>query len=338
MPPSNGDWLIPKEEVVDGGPPPDGIPSIDNPKFKPAHEITYVDSSRLVTAVRIGNKIKVYPHQVMDHHEIVNDNIGQIPYCLTYCPLTGTGIAWERTINGETVEYGVSGKLFRNNLIPYDRKTNSRYSQMQMRAVNGSRIGTNVEPICPVVETTWATWKKLYPNSQVLTTQTGYSRDYGGYTYGKGYLHGDSGTLFPVKYPDHRLPNKERVLGIIAGDTANEDASAKAYVIGDFKNGIELKNDEFDGEKIMVVASADLNLAVSFKRELKDDGTLLHFEAVQDSLPVILRDQEGNRWDIFGYAVEGPRQGKRLTPTKSYIGYWFAWHDFFPNIKIYQPN
>lgn len=332
---SNGDWLIPKDEVVDGGPPPDGIPSIDNPRFKPAAEINYVDSTRLVTAVRVGDTIKAYPHQVMDYHEIVNDKIDQTPYSFTYCPLTGTGIAWKRIIEGATVEYGVSGKLFRNNLIPYDRNTESRYSQMQMRAVHGSRIGTNLRTLWPVVETTWATWEKMYPNSQVLTTDTGYERDYGGYAYGKDYLHGDSGTLFPVKYPDDRLPNKERVLTIIAGDTATTASKAKAYVISGFKGGIQLIDDEIAGKKIIVAASGDLNFAVAFEREL-NDGTLLNFSVVNDSLPVIMEDQEGNRWDIFGYAVDGPRQGDRLASIKSYIGYWFAVHDFFPNVKIYN--
>jgi len=334
MSPSNGDWLIPKDEVIDGGPPPDGIPSIDNPRFKPARDISYVDSSRLVTAVRIGDTIKAYPHQVMDYHEIVNDNIGQIPYSLTYCPLTGTGIAWKRIIKGATVEYGVSGKLFRNNLIPFDRKTESRYSQMQMRAVHGSRAGTNLTTI-PAIQTTWSTWKKMYPNGQVLTTNTGYERDYGGFAYGKDYLHGDSEPLFPIKYPDNRLPNKERVLGIIAGDTTTTASKAKAYVISGYKGGIHLVTDEFDGKMIIVAASSNLNFAVAFERRLSD-GTLLDFSRVDDSLPVIMEDQEGNRWDIFGYAIDGPREDDRLIPIKSYIGYWFAMHDFFPDIKIHN--
>jgi hypothetical protein len=68
------------------------------------------------------------------------------------------------------------------------------------------------------------------------------------------------------------------------------------------------------------------------------DGTELNLEPVQDSLPIVMEDQQGNRWDIFGYAVEGPRQGERLVPTLSYTGYWFGWADFFPDIEIYQSN
>ncbi|MDZ7691927.1 MAG: DUF3179 domain-containing (seleno)protein [Balneolaceae bacterium] len=100
-----GDWLIPKGEVVDGGPGQDGIPSIDNPQFSIAADVSYVGENRIVTGIKIGNTIKAYPHQVMDHHEIVNDAVGDTPYCLTLCPLTGTAIAWERIIDGEAAEF-----------------------------------------------------------------------------------------------------------------------------------------------------------------------------------------------------------------------------------------
>jgi hypothetical protein len=330
----NSDWIIPQNEVVDGGPGKDGIPSIDDPQFSIASDITYVDENRLVTGIKVGDTIKAYPHQVMDHHEIVNDGIGDIPYCMSYCPLTGTAIAWERTIDGETVEYGVSGMLFRNNLIPYDRKTESRYSQMQMRGVNGEESGNNLE-LLQIVQTIWSTWKNMYPNSQVLTTDTGFNRNYSGFAYGSGYLEEDSGPLFPRKFQDDRLPAKKRVHGVIEEGNANQNTQVKVYVIDEFGSGINLQIDQFVSNEIIVAGSTDLQFAVSF-RTVIDENTVLSFEPVQNDLPVIMKDQEGNRWDLFGYAVEGPRQGERLTATLSYTGYWFAWADFFPGLKIYS--
>jgi hypothetical protein len=329
---NSDEWLIPEDEVVDGGPGRDGIPSVDEPHYARADTINYYEEERLVVGVKINNTIKAYPHQVLDYHEIVNAKIDDEKFSVTYCPLTGTAICWYRT---NVKEFGVSGLLFRNNLIVYDRSTGSRYSQMQMRAVNGSLSGTNLETI-PVVQTTWATWKSMYPKSLVLTTDTGYDRNYSRDLYGEKYREEDSATLFPVKNVDNRLPSKKRVHGVILGSSVNEESKSKVYVIDDFGNEVNLIEDHF-GDRITVAGSQDKNFAVSFFNKLKD-GTQLRFEPVQDSLPIIMKDQEGNYWDIFGFAVEGPRKGSRLTSTNSYNGYWFAWADFFPNIEIHQSN
>lgn len=325
------EWIISKEEVLDGGPGVDGIPSIDKPQFNDAANISYVDDDRLVVGIRLGNTVKAYPHEVLDYHEIVNDGIDSVRFALTYCPLTGTAIGWERN-----TEFGVSGLIFRNNLIPYDRSTGSRYSQMQMRAVNGPLSGVKVAVI-PVIQTTWKTWKSMYPQSQVLTTDTGFDRNYDEDLYGERYREEDSATIFPIKNRDDRLPAKKRVHGVIEGNLANEESEVRAYVIDEFGTGVNIINDDFADRKIVIIGSTDKDFAVSFFNTL-DDGTELNPEAVQNSLPIVMKDKEGNRWDLFGYAVEGPRKGERLTPTLSYTGYWFAWADFFPRIEIYRFN
>lgn len=330
VPEFSEDWIIPKNEVIDGGPGSDGIPSIDNPDFAPVSEIDFTADHRLVTGIKIGDKVRAYPHQILDWHEVVNDQIGDKYFAITYCPLTGTDIAWNRN---SAAEFGVSGLLFRNNLILYDRNSYSRYSQMQMRGVNGPMSGTNMETI-PVIQTTWETWKTIYPQSEVLTANTGFQRPYEGYAYTKDYLEEDSATLFPVRNGDDRLPRKKRVHGIIRG-TATENTDVRVYVIDRFGSGIHLIEDTFGGFDIIVAGSTDYDFAISYRRELSD-GTELQFEAIQDSFPVIMKDREGNYWDIFGYAVGGPRQGNRLIETKSYSGYWFAFADFFPGLEIYQ--
>jgi len=324
------DWLLPKEEVVNGGVAKDGIPALDNPSFKPTSEIEYVDDERLILGIKIGETIKGYPHQIMDHHEIVNDQIGQQPFSLTYCPLTGTGIAWDRTIEGETVEFGVSGLLFRNNLIPYDRKTDSNYSQMQMRGVQGKRKGERLNTF-QVIQTTWKTWKNTFPDAQVLSSNTGYNRNYSQYLYGKEYLEENSKPLFPIHAESDKVlggrPFKERVYGIFEKDTDIETAQLETFVIDEFGDGINLKRILVGGTNYIVAGSTNLDFAVAFEKELA--GNELEFKAVQDNLPIIMEDQEGNQWDIFGYAVEGPRKGQRLEPALAYYGYWFAFGDFF---------
>jgi len=117
---SSTDWLIPQSEVFDGGPGKDGIPSVDNPNFSAIAEIDFLDPQDLVVAIKAGDEIKVYPHPILDWHEIVNDEINGIPLALTYCPLTGTAIAWKRTINGKETTFGVSGLLYNSNNLPKD--------------------------------------------------------------------------------------------------------------------------------------------------------------------------------------------------------------------------
>lgn len=326
-------WLIPEEEVFDGGPGKDGIPSIDRPNFSSVDEADFIPDERKVLGVKIDDEVRAYPHQILDWHEIVNDQIGDSALAITFCPLTGTGIGWNRTINGQATEFGVSGLLFRNNLIPYDRATDSGWSQMQMRGVLGTHSGRSTETI-NVIETTWSTWKLMYPESQVLTTDTGFNRNYEGYAYGRSYSTDHSNILFPVKNEDDRLEDKVLVHGVIANETADENATARVYELRKFGEDITVIQDQLGGKDIVLVGSSDLDFAASFEPIL-DDGTRLSFLPVQDELPVVMQDQEGNRWDVFGYAVEGPRQGEQLQPTKSYTGYWFAWADFFPGLEIY---
>lgn len=268
---------------------------------------------------------------MLDFHEIINDQIGDQPFCLTYCPLTGSGIAWDRTIDGEAVEFGVSGLLFRNNLIPYDRKTDTYYSQMLMQGVKGERSGEKLETF-QVIETTWSTWKKMFPNSQVLSTNTGFGNlGYQGYVYGKEYLDENSPPLFPINADKKALGGrgyKERVFGIIDSNSDTGITDTQNFVIDNFGSGINLKQTNTRNANYIVVGSASLNFAVAFERELAD-GTELNFQPVQDKLPVILTDDEGNQWDVFGYAVDGPRKGERLTPAIGYTSYWFAWGEFF---------
>jgi hypothetical protein len=176
----------------------------------------------------------------------------------------------------------------------------------------------------------------MYPESEVLSKETGFSRNYEGFAYGANYSTDDSNILFPVENSDDRLSNKDRVHGVISQQPANK-AVVKAYPINDFGDDVNVIHDQVGQREIIVVGSKELDIATSFEA-VAEDGTQLNFEPVQGDLPVVMKDKEGNRWDLFGYAVDGPRNGEHLTPTLSYTGYWFAWADFFPDIEIYRSN
>lgn len=210
---SNDDgWSIPVSSVFDGGPGKDGIPSIDNPKFINVSAVETIQEEDLVIGFKNGDEIRAYPHDILDQHEIVNDEIGSAKIALNYCPLTGTAMAWNRVLNGKTTTFGVSGLLFNTNLMPYDRESDSYWSQMLTASVKGDLIDQQAE-LKQIVEMPWSEWKKLYPNSKVMSRETGFSRSYDFYPYG-GYRE-TTALLFKVDNTDDRIFGKERVAGVI---------------------------------------------------------------------------------------------------------------------------
>jgi hypothetical protein len=314
-------WLVPKDEVLDGGPGKDGIPAIDNPQFVNVAEVQYLTDNDLILGFADGEDIRAYSHPILNWHEIVNDDTQNHSIAVIYCPLTGTGIGWDRMVNNTKTTFGVSGLLYNSNIIPYDRLTDSNWSQLMMRSINGEMIG-NQPNSYSLIETTWKTWRQMYPNSQVLSTNTGFNRNYGHYPYGS--YRSSTHLIFPVNHTDDRLHPKERVLAVFFGNRLI------TFAFDLFDDNLSVVNDEF-----VVAGSRDLNLMVAYRRVL--DGTTLEFSPIQDQLPVIMQDNEGNQWDVFGRAVSGPRQGQSLPDVTQMMGYWFAFAAFYPNLELFEP-
>jgi Protein of unknown function (DUF3179) len=319
-----GDWLIPSNQIYDGGPGKDGIPAISNPDFADNASIDYMKENDLIIGIKIKDGVKGYPHPILNWHEIINDKIADNNFSITYCPLTGSTIALNRNIGGTVTTFGVSGLLYNSNLIPYDRATNSNWSQMKMKCVNGKLEGTDFDYI-HTFETSWKTWKKIFPNAQVVASNTGFNRQYSAYPYGT--YRSDESLIFPIANENNELSLKERVHGIIDDD--------KVYAIrfSLFENGTKLYTKQIGANNYIIVGSKSDNFIVSFFNTLQD-GTTLNFELIENSLPILLKDNKGNKWDIFGFAVEGNRKGEKLVPTKSFIAYWFAWATFYPDVSI----
>lgn len=322
----SGGWLVPVDEVFDGGPGKDGIPALTNPAFVASSQISYMQPTDLIIGVRVGETIRGYPHPILDWHEIINDDPGGRALAITYCPLTGSAIGWDRKVNGAVSTFGVSGLLYNTNLMPYDRATNSTWSQMKLQCVNGTLIGQTPQ-IYPVIETTWETWLSMYPDAPVVSANTGFNRSYGIYPY-RDYRSNNGFLLFPISMDDMRLSRKERILGVRTGNMTI------AYRIGGFVDSVQILNETAESVDYVVAGSAVHNFAVAFNRRT-DDTTLLTFGPKTGALPVIMVDNEGTEWDIFGRGVAGPRAGQQLAPADSYIAFWFAWAVFNPGVEIY---
>ncbi len=321
-PPEIKDWLVPKDEVLNGGPGKDGIPSIDNPQFDQAKDVSSFFDDELVVGIEYNGELHGYPIPILDWHEIVNDKIDDLAIAIMYCPLTGTAIGWERQIGSRVFTFGVSGLLYNSNLMPYDRRTNSTWSQQRMECVNGSRIG-DVPKTFILIETTLATWKKSFPDSKIMNGNTGFDRRYSIYPYGS-YRTNDQ-LLFPVAITDARLHPKERVLSVLINQ------SARAYRFNEQGSGTEVIHDVIEDIDIVVVRSADDNYNTAF---LNPDR--LNFQGLSDKLPAIMIDSKKNLYDLTGKIIEGPDKGASLSKPVSMIGFWFSWPSFYPGIEIYD--
>ena len=202
-----------RERIMEGGPGKDGIPSVDSPAFVGADEAS-VDGGDPVFGLAFGDDVRAYPQSVLVWHEIVNDTVSGVPVSVTYCPLTGTAMGFYR---GDTT-FGVSGRLVNNNLVMYDRANDGRWPQVTGTAIEGGQEGESLREF-RLVWTTMRSWRERFPGTRVLSTETGFARDYGrdpygGYNPRNGYYGRENvATIFPALVEDDRLPEKAVVMG-----------------------------------------------------------------------------------------------------------------------------
>jgi len=202
------------DAVYQGCPQRDCIPSIDRPEFLPTADVDYLDRDDIVLSLTHENITRAYPTRILDRHEIVNDTFGKTPVAVTYCPLCGSGLAFVRVLGGKEVQLGVSGLLFNNDLIMYDRKTESLWQQITGLAIAGPKRGSTLQSL-PVTMSLWGEWKAANPEAEVLALPSK-QQHYRKKTYGD-YDSSDR-LLFPVTDLDARLHVKKVIHGVEIGE------------------------------------------------------------------------------------------------------------------------
>jgi hypothetical protein len=210
---------VPLVEFRSGGPPKDGIPAIDSPRFLPVDEVDFLRPNEPVIEVVVNGQARAYPIQILIWHEIVNDTIAGVPVAVTFCPLCNTALVFERRVQGDVLDFGTTGKLRNSDLVMYDRQTESWWQQFGGTAVVGDLAGTRLERV-PARIVAWREFRTQHPNTLVLSRDTGSERAYGANPY-QGYDDVESPPFFPVANDnDKRLPPKERVVFVDRGNDA----------------------------------------------------------------------------------------------------------------------
>lgn len=236
--------LIPANQILQGGPPRDGIPSIDRPDFIPAANADFLQAKDRIIGIQVNGEARAYPIKILNWHEIVNDTIQGKPISVSFCPLCGTGIVYEAALGGKTLQFGVSGLLYNSDVLLYDRQTETLWSQILSKAINGPMKGQKLRMVTSS-QTSWGKWLEQYPATKVLSTNTGYTRDYESSPYGN---YDDSRkTYFPVSAESRRYHPKERVLGI----TINGQHKAYPFKELALAGGTTL-TDQFAGQTLSI--------------------------------------------------------------------------------------
>lgn len=329
--------LVDLDEIQSGGPPKDGIPPVDDPKFDTIGEASkWLNPREPVVVVSIDGETKAYPIQILTWHEIVNDSVAGTPISVTFCPLCNATIVFDRRKDGVVLDFGTTGRLRKSDLIMYDRQTESWWQQFTGQAIVGTLAGTVLDRL-PASIVAYEDFRAAYPASQVLSRRTGYRRAYGNNPY-RGYDSIDDQPFLFFDPVDERLPPMERVLDVSIGDTH------KLYPFSAFKTEAVI-NDQVEDMPVVVFSrqgtlsaldgsliadSREVPSATAYDRRL--DGDTLRFE-LRDGH--ILDTQSGTRWNLFGTGIDGPLAGRQLAPAPGSVHFAFAWLAFNPDSKIY---
>lgn len=282
-------------------------------------------SNAPVVGVARDGAARAYPLRVLDWHEVVNDEFAG-PLLVTYCPLCGSGVTAERFVDGEETVFGVSGALWRDDLVLYDRATDSLWSQLLGAAIRGPRAGERLA-LVPSSLTTWGEWRATHPETSVLLppprSNTVRGRDAQYDYFAPKYDYDGPQLVGRATETDGRLAPRRLVVGVRANGVT------RAYPF-DVVQRQDVVNDAVGGLPVVVTVTPGGTL-VAYDRRVR--GTVLRFEAAGEAH---LR-AGGSRWERgSGRAVDGPHRGRRLaSATDVPAMFWKGWVRFHPDTTVY---
>lgn len=313
----NIDYAYLEENLLAGGPPKDGIPPIDEPKYITVEASNYLNDLEKVFVYEADEGVFIYPQRILVWHEIVNDVIDGHMVSITYCPLTGSTICYHPTDGYPENTYGTSGSLLNSNLVMYDRATDSYFPQI---------LGIGITDDLKAVELSsnpihWANWidaKTAYPDAKVLSLETGFFRDYESDPYGSYLPDSDrtyykaGGPIFPVLNQSSTFLEKKVVVGVKHNNAV-----------------LAIDPDKVNASKVIHFEIDDLGAVAFYDETLK---TVRVFDASNQSFT----PTEGgflNQDDVF-FSYKGVSENQILEPITYFDVMWFAWYAFYPETEV----
>lgn len=339
--PSFPEPLVDPDQIISGGPPPDGIPPIDGPSFVSVEEADeWLADDEPVLYLEMNDEVHAYPIQIMIWHEIVNDTVGGVPVTVTYCPLCNSAVSFRREVNGQVTTFGTSGRLYASALVMYDRATESLWTHFDGRAVVGALTGEKLEPISsPLLA--WSDFKETFPEAEVLDREsTGHDRPYGQNPYA-GYDDPDTQPFLFRGDVDDRAAAKQRVVGVAV------DSASRAWSLDALREGsASATNDQVGGTPIVIFWKGGQSSALEGGQVDggRDVGSVGVFSPVVDGQTLsftvdgdkFVDEQTGSEWDITGRATSGELEGTSLEQIHHLDTFWFAWSTYQPETELVE--
>ncbi|OLS29101.1 MAG: hypothetical protein HeimC2_02960 [Candidatus Heimdallarchaeota archaeon LC_2] len=317
----------------------DAVTTLDDPKFVALDNINAPNSRDKVLGVVVNGVSRAYPYDILRWHEIVNDIIDGVHVSITYTDLTASGIAY-LTSDLDNSELGYSGQVYENNLVFYDRISDSLFSQMGGIGLKGEKIEVSLQTTY-AIETTMGTWQKLYPNTLVLSRDTGSNIDYETFPY--GYFSVGDTIFYQSRFNNDEFPYslyKEKALTHVI--KINNEVRLLPFSEIAILNYI---NHNLNGKDVFTIFSLSDFSAITYSREL-DSGLSLEFSFYNDTgnlfditqtlgQPLFIDNDQKSIWNYKGIAISGPLVGQKLNLIPSYNAYWYAASAYFPDADIY---
>ncbi len=335
--------LIDLDQIISGGPPPDGIPPIDDPVFESIDDAAeWLTEDSPVMVVDVDGDVRAYPLGILTWHEIVNDTVGGVPLVVSYCPLCNSGLVFERTIDGpdgeEVLDFGTSGRLYRSNLVMYDRQHVNLWTQFEGQAVVGERfLGATLNRV-PAWLFGFGELTELHPDAEILSRETGHDRPYGDNPYGGYDAEGRQPFMFREDV-DGRFAAMTRVVGV-------KDGEGAVAITLDHLTETQVQTVEVSDRPITVVWAPGQASALDTTTidEGRDVGQTAAFLAEFDGEPVDLQPTDtdaqfrdvnsGSTFDLRGRGLDGPLEGTELTAVPHDDTFWFVWAAFKPDTEV----
>ncbi|MEN8240034.1 MAG: DUF3179 domain-containing protein, partial [Actinomycetota bacterium] len=299
----------------------DAIPPIDDPTYGPPEQGDWLDPSDLVLGYEGTDSAYAYPFKILNFHEIVNEEIDGVPILVSYCPLCRSAIVYDRRLDGMELEFSNTSALHESDLVMVDRTTGSYWWQVAGSAIVGPLTGTSLETL-PSTVATWSDWKRIHPDTVVLTRDTGFARPYASDSFSTYADYVASGQFaFPVSPAslDDRLPPATLVVAVTIGDTV------RAYPVDDLAAPI---NDTVAGTPIVILPTD--GGGGTFSPIV--NGETLTFDRRRTDL---VDTATGTTWTANGVGVDGELTGVSLVPIPSRTTFWFAIVGAFPRVEVF---